>query len=153
MSIKNFFSHEKTTRHESDDYKVNFSRRSMIIVAVISLLLALIVWGLAVYSDSTSYNYTSVPIEIRNATALTDAGYKVILATENVSFRVTGRARVVKLLTDDSVRAYVDLSDINTDESRVVVKLKFESEYNLFYSNISAEDIPVMIIDSFDETK
>ena len=125
----------------------------MIIVAVFSLLLAVIVWGLAVYSDSMTYNYTSVPIEIRNATALTDAGFRIVLGTENVSFRVTGRARDVKLLTDDSVKVYIDLSEIGTEEARVVVKLKFESEYNLFYSNISAEDIPVMIIDNFNEEK
>ena len=153
MSIKSFFSREKTTRHDSDDYKVSFSRRSMIIVAVISLLLAVIIWGLAVYVDSASYNYTSVPIEIRNASQFTDAGFKVIRGTENVSFRVTGRTRVVKLLAEDSVKAYVDLSDINIEESRVVVKLKFESEYNLLYSNISVEEIPVMVIDNIDATK
>ena len=153
MSIKSFFSHEKTTRYESDDYKINYSRRSIIIVAVISLLLAIIVWALAVYVDSASYNYTAVPVEIRNSSAITDAGYRIVLGTETVSFRVTGRTRVVKLLTEDSVKAYVDLSEVDVASSRVVVKLEFESEYKLLYSNISSEEIPVLILDKLDETK
>ena len=153
MSIKSFFKREKTTRYESDDYKLTFSRRSIIIVAVISIILAVIVWALAVYADAASYNYTSVPIEIRNSSSLTGAGYSVVLGTENVSFRVTGRTRTIKLLSEDSVKAYVDLSDIKVEASRVVVKVQFESEYTLFYSNISVEEIPVLIVDKLDETK
>jgi len=153
MSIKSFFGREKTTRSDSDDYKLTFSRRSLIIIAVVSLVLAIIVWALAVYADAVSYNYTSVPIEIRNSSALTGAGYNVVLGTETVSFRVTGRARTINLLSDDSVKAYVDLSDIKIEASRVVVKLQFESEYNLWYSNISIEEIPVLIVDKLDETK
>lgn len=153
MSLKKLFSREKTTRHESDDYKVNISRRSLIIIAAISLVLAIVIWGVAVYVDSSSYYYASVPIEVRNSAALTDAGFKVMLGTENVSFRVTARKRVIGLLSDESVKAYVDLSDVKAESSRVIVKLKFESEYNLMYSNISAEDIPVIIIDGFNEAK
>lgn len=153
MSIKSFFGREKTTRSDSDDYKLTFSRRSLIIIAVVSLVLAIIVWALAVYADAVSYNYTSVPIEIRNSSSLTGAGYNVVLGTETVSFRVTGRARTINLLSDDSVKAYVDLSDIKIEASRVVVKLQFESEYNLWYSNVSIEEIPVLIVDKLDETK
>ena len=153
MSIKSFFGREKTTRSDSDDYKLTFSRRSLIIIAVVSLVLAIIVWALAVYADAVSYNYTSVPIEIRNSSSLTGAGYNVVLGTETVSLRVTGRARTINLLSDDSVKAYVDLSDIKIEASRVVVKLQFESEYNLWYSNVSIEEIPVLIVDKLDETK
>ena len=152
MSIRSFFSREKTNRYDSDDYKISFSRRSIIIIAVISLLLAIIVWSLAVYVDSASYNYTSVPIEIRNASEFTNAGYGVVLGVENVSFRVTARTRTISLLTDDSVKAYIDLSDAKIESSRIVAKLQFESEYNLWYSNISIEDIPVLIVDKLDES-
>lgn len=153
MSIKSFFKREKTTRYESDDYKISYSRRSMIIIAVVSLILAIAVWALAVYVDSSSYNYTSVPIEVRNSASLTDAGYRVVLGTENVSFRVTGRTRTINLLTEDSVKPYIDLSEVKADKSRIVVELKFDSEYKLSYSNISAQNISVLILDSLDETQ
>ena len=153
MSIKTFFHREKTTRYDSDDYRINNSRKSIIIIAAVSLVLAIVVWALAVYVDSSSYNYTSVPIEIRNSSAITDAGYRVVLGTETVSFRVTGRTRTIKLLADDSVKPYIDLSGVDPGASRVVVELKFDSEYKLSYSNVSTQDISVLILDSLDETK
>jgi|GEM_PF-1768963 len=149
MKDKKTFSDNTPSRYESDDYRVSYSRRSIIIIAAVSILLAFIIWMFAVASDSAVHNYTDIAIEIKNAETITDAGYEVLLGTETVSFRVSGRSSVINALTDHSVVPYVDLSGIElpADGSRIEVDVKFASEYNLMYSNISADSIYIQIID------
>lgn len=148
MSIKPFFSDEKTSRHDSDDYKINNNRKLMIVIAALSLIFAIIIWAIAIYVDATSYDFTNVTIEVRNSEAITDAGYRVQLAVETITFKVTGRKSVVNSLRSDSVTPYVDLSGVDTKSERALVDVKFDSKYNLFYSNISSSSVYVSFIDT-----
>lgn len=148
MKDKKLFSNSETSRYESDDYRVNFSRRSIIIIAALSLLLAFFIWMFAVAADSAIHNYTDVPIEIRNASHITDAGYDILVGTEAVSFRVRGRTSVINSLADNSVVPYIDLSDLDfTVGERIAVDVHFDSEYNLMYSNVSMPTIYIQIVD------
>ena len=148
MKDRKLFSNGETSRYESDDYKVNFSRKSIIIIAVLSLLLAFFIWMFAVAADSSVHNYTDVPIDIRNASHITDAGYDILVGTEAVSFRVRGRTSVINDLTDNSVVPYIDLADLKFKlGERIAVEVQFDSEYNLMYGNVSASKIYIQIVD------
>ncbi len=147
MKDKKQYSAEATSRHASDDYKVNFSRRSIIIIAVVSLVFAFLIWVIAVATDSAIHNYTDVTIEVMNASHITDAGYEIVLETGTVSFRVQGRTSVINSLAENSVVPYIDLSDVTITGERTKVPVQFKSEYDLMYSNISADVIYIQIVD------
>lgn len=144
MSFLSIFRGSKTERRDSDDYKVAYSHKSVIITIIASILLAMIVWAVSVYFDASTHIYTSVKIEIRNSSAITDAGFKIVPETETVNFKVKGRKRDIELLENSPVVVYIDLSDVDATKESATVPVKFESKYNLFYSDISNETIEVL---------
>lgn len=149
MSINKLFSRfsrEKTSRVENDDYKVTRSRRTNIIVAIVSFVCAIIIWAVAVYVDSSSRAYTDVKIQIRNAQTATDAGYELRLSVDKISFLVTGRSSIISSMNDESVIAYVDLDDMESTP-RAKVKVKFDSKFKLWYSDISNNEVYVTLIE------
>ena len=118
MSFLSIFRGSKTERRDSDDYKVAYSHKSVIITIIASILLAMIVWAVSVYLDASTHIYTSVKIEIRNSSQITDAGFKIVPETETVNFKVKGRKRDIELLENSPVVVYIDLSDVDaTKES------------------------------------
>ena len=144
MSFLSIFRGSKTERRDSDDYKVAYSHKSVIITIIASILLAMIVWAVSVYLDASTHIYTSVKIEIRNSSQITDAGFKIVPETETVNFKVKGRKRDIELLENSPVVVYIDLSDVDATKESATVPVKFESKYNLFYSDISNETIEVL---------
>ena len=151
MSIKSFFSKEKSERSSSNDYKTDISKKSVVIIAVISLVIAVIIWAIAVSVDSTARTFTSVKIKLENAQALEDAGYTLILDTETVSFSVRGRTNEVNALTEDAVVPYIDLSGVSASDGRVTLEIKFNSKIRLMYSGLSVTEVTVQISDAVDE--
>lgn len=147
MSMKKLFSREKTSRIENDDYKVTRSRRTNIIVAIVSVICAVIIWSVAVYVDSSTRVYTDIKIEIRNSQAAIDAGYEPKLSVGKVNFSATGRSSIVAALNDESVVAYVDLDDMDL-APRVKLKVKFDSKFKLWYSDISAKEVYVTLVEA-----
>ena len=144
MSILSFFRRSKTDRRDSDDYKVVYSHKSVIITAVASVFLALIIWAVSVYMDAATHIYTSVKIEIRNSSAITDAGFKIVPETETVNFKVKGRKSDIDMLENVPVVAYIDLAGIDASKESATVPVKFESGFNLVYSDISNQEIEVL---------
>ena len=144
MSFLSIIRGSKTERRDSDDYKVAYSHKSVIITIIASILLAMIVWAVSVYLDASTHIYTSVKIEIRNSSQITDAGFKIVPETETVNFKVKGRKRDIELLENSPVVVYIDLSDVDATKESVKVPVKFESKYKLFYSDISNETIEVL---------
>ncbi|MBQ0125351.1 MAG: hypothetical protein KBS59_03395, partial [Clostridiales bacterium] len=112
MNFKDLFVKHDTSRSERDDYKVSSGKKSLIIIAVVSLLCAFLIWAAAVYVDSSVHTFSNVKIEIRNAEALTDAGYSITMSDNTVTFTVRVNSNVADVLTQDSVVPYIDFSGV-----------------------------------------
>ena len=145
--LKKTLNKDQSSRKEQDDYKIISTRNANIFYAVISVFLAVLLWVFAVYSDSSSTTFVDVPVVIRNAETLTDSGYKIVLNIDAVSFSVKGRKNVVEKIGYDSIVPYVDLSEINANDSGAVVKIKYDKKYKLQINNPSNEVVQVYIID------
>lgn len=145
MSIKNLFSKEKTSRYDSDDYKTDSSRRSYIIIAVISLVLAFAVWMIAVYSDRDSHTFSSVQIQIRNGERVCE-GLETILDADTVSFTVYGRKKIISALSDTSVVPYIDISEMKAGSDRATLTVRFDYDGNLTISDVSVQSVTVQTV-------
>jgi len=145
--LKKTLNKDQSSRKEQDDYKIISTRNANIFYAVISVFLAVLLWVFAVYSDSSSTTFVDVPVVIRNAETLTDSGYKIVLNIDAVSFSVKGRKNVVEKIGYDAIVPYVDLSEINANDSGAVVKIKYDKKYKLQINNPSNEVVQVYIID------
>ena len=145
MNIKKWFSKEKSERYEHDDYKMNSSRRTMIIIAAISLVLAFIVWTVAVYVDAETRTFSSVAIEVRGGERLSE-GYHILIDNENVTFTVRGRKNLVNSLTYASVVPYIDVSGLKPTDERAELRVQFQYDGKLVISDVSVEKVTVQII-------
>lgn len=137
MSIKNLFSKEQSDRNSDEDYKITYSKSSIIIMAVISLVCALIIWTIAVYSDSSTHTFTTVPIEVRSGESIASAEYRIIDYSD-ITFEVRGRNDVISVLDEKSVIPYIDLNEISDKTSNgdgtYTLPIRFDTEANLFVS-------------------
>ncbi|MCQ2770903.1 MAG: hypothetical protein MJ236_03800 [Clostridia bacterium] len=149
MSISELFSKVNSEeRNQNEDYKVTFSKASIIIMFVASIVFAIFVWSFAIYTDSAVHMYENVKIEIQNQKE--DCTYTLDL--NSVSFDVRGRKQIIQGISDGTIVPYIDVESCNPVSYHiprqyiVPVKFKYDTEkYTFLIYNVSVESLLVTV--------
>ena len=83
---------------------------------IFSLFAAIILWIVVVNVDDPTITrtYSAIPVEIENASAITDEGktYEILEGSDTISVVVTAKRSVIEQLSRDYIKATADMKDI-----------------------------------------
>lgn len=84
---------------------------------ILSVIGAILLWIIVVNVDDPVITrlYTGIPVEIVNATAITDEGktFEIADGSENISVVITAERSIIEALTKDNIKATADLKNLS----------------------------------------
>ncbi len=101
---------------ETDDYTIQRNQKTDVIIRILSILGAIFIWIYVVLTDVASYEFTDIPVEVRNVDAVEAEGYAVSYNTLRVTFRIQGSNERISAVNADSAKAYVNLLSVDLSE-------------------------------------
>ena len=150
---------EEPERDGGDDYAVEKKSTSFYVTSgIVSVLAALLIWLFAVNAGMTEKLFTVQP-ELRDIEAFTSvaehSGFTVSVEKDTaVNFALEGRPKVIKNVTNDDIKVFVELHDLisavekipNDKEQTLTAEIIIEAPGYFNIVDVSKEKITIKLV-------
>ena len=136
---------------ESEDYIVSENRRLDMIFRIVSVVVAIILWGYVALSDAETRTFVDVPVELRGVYTAEAANFDVEYPPTYVTVALKGTASKLNQLDGVSLPVYADFAEADLSEvvdgaaKTVAIPIHVSLPKGLICTEQSAEEIRVNV--------